>query len=236
MTHYDILPPEQLALLPKLSPTGALGYTLYGGTAVALQIGHRESIDFDFFTDKPLDEKRLVASMPLLKDATTTQREADTWTMMVRPDGMDRVVKLSFFGGLGFGRVGSPTLTGRGELAVASLDDLMGHKLKVLLQRVEAKDYQDISAMLVAGQSLERGLGAAKALFDNFPPAEAVRTMTYFDGGDLARLTARDRQTLTRAAGAVGHPIDMPILSRSLAGPPPAGQGGMPPPDHDRGR
>ena len=47
MTRYDILPKTQLAVLPELSPTRYAGFTLYGGTAIALQIGHRESIDFD---------------------------------------------------------------------------------------------------------------------------------------------------------------------------------------------
>jgi hypothetical protein len=48
-------------------------------------------------------------------------------------------VKVSFFGGLGFGRVGKPVATEGKELIPASLDDLMGHELKVLLQRIEAR-------------------------------------------------------------------------------------------------
>ena len=50
-------------------------------------------------------------------------------------------------------------------MQVASLDDLMAHKLKVILQRPEKKDYLDIAAMLVAGVALERGLAAAHQLF-----------------------------------------------------------------------
>lgn len=228
MTHYDILPPEQKALLPRLGPTRRLGYTLYGGTAIALQLGHRESVDFDFFTHRPLDVDRLERAMPVLGTARTTQRETNTWTMIVRPEGADADVKVSFFGGLGFGRVGDPGLTSGKELALASLDDLMGHKLKVLLQRVEAKDYQDIAAMLKAGQSLERGLGAAQAMFSAFPPAEALRAMTYFEGGDLERVERADRDLLVKAVNQVGAVAEMPILSRELGGPPPPG-GGMPP-------
>jgi len=228
MTHYDILPPEQMALLPRLGPTRRLGYTLYGGTAIALQLGHRESVDFDFFTHRTLDEDQLKQAMPILSTARTTQREPETWTMIVRPDGADADVKVSFFGGLGFGRVGNPELTSGKELALASLDDLMGHKLKVLLQRVEAKDYLDIAAMLKAGQSLERGLGAAQAMFSAFPPAEALRTLTYFEGGDLERVGRAERDVLVRAVNQVGAAIAMPILSTEISGPPPPG-GGMPP-------
>lgn len=32
-----------------------LGFALYGGTAIALRLGHRTSVDFDFFNDRPLD-------------------------------------------------------------------------------------------------------------------------------------------------------------------------------------
>jgi hypothetical protein len=42
-THMEILPPAQ-----------RLGFVLYGGTAIALRLGHRSSVDFDFFTADPL--------------------------------------------------------------------------------------------------------------------------------------------------------------------------------------
>lgn len=44
----EILPPSQLKLWPLLSQIPK-NFILYEGTAVALQLGHRESIDFDFF-------------------------------------------------------------------------------------------------------------------------------------------------------------------------------------------
>lgn len=71
---------------------------------------------------------------------------------------------MSFFGAVGFGRVGEPELTEDGVLQVASLDDLMATKVKVILQRIEAKDYQDIAALLKAKVSLTKGLAAARAL------------------------------------------------------------------------
>jgi hypothetical protein len=53
--HREILPPAQQRLWPMLRPTAALGLVLYGGTAIALRLGHRVSVDFDFFTDRSLD-------------------------------------------------------------------------------------------------------------------------------------------------------------------------------------
>lgn len=216
MTHYDILPAEQKAVLPQLKPTRRNGFVLYGGTAIALQLGHRESVDFDFFSDKELDEEQLRKSIPLLESAETTQRGPNTWSMNVRPDQDGRAVKLSFFGGLNFGRVGKPIPTAAQELTMASLDDLLGHKLKVLFDRVEAKDYMDIAAMLRNGQKLEHGLGAASALFKDFPAGDAVRALTYFEGGDLGRLGSNDRDTLVDHAAKVTQTTQTKVLSVKL--------------------
>ena len=51
----EVLPPAQQLLWPKLGKTAELGFTLYEGTAIALRLGHRASVDFDFFSDKPLN-------------------------------------------------------------------------------------------------------------------------------------------------------------------------------------
>lgn len=52
----DVLPPAQQAIWPELRPAPGLGYCLYGGTAIALRLGHRFSIDFDFFSARPLPD------------------------------------------------------------------------------------------------------------------------------------------------------------------------------------
>ena len=218
MTRYDILPPGQRALLPSLRPLRDLGLVLYGGTAIAMRLGHRQSVDFDFFTDGRHDRRRWLESAPALAWAEVLQDEADAWTVLADPGASaGGPVKLSFFSGLGFGRVGVPSNSDGGELRLASLDDLMGHKLKVLLQRVEAKDYQDIAAMIRNGQPLARGVGAAMALFPGFPVPEALRTLTYFKEGDLSRLNVADREILVRSGREFDQAVPMPILSRSLA-------------------
>jgi hypothetical protein len=53
-THMEILPPAQRLVWPDLAAAHRLGFVLYGGTAIALRLGHRSSVDFDFFTADPL--------------------------------------------------------------------------------------------------------------------------------------------------------------------------------------
>ena len=53
MMHAEVLPSEQQALLRQLGPTAtARGFYLIGGTAVAIQLGHRQSVDFDWCTEE----------------------------------------------------------------------------------------------------------------------------------------------------------------------------------------
>jgi hypothetical protein len=49
--HRDILSENQIRLLPLIK-TYSTDFGLVGGTAIALHLGHRRSIDFDLFTDK----------------------------------------------------------------------------------------------------------------------------------------------------------------------------------------
>lgn len=210
--RFQRLPRAQRRLWAELGPSIALGFVLYGGTAVSLHLGHRRSLDFDFFTDRPLDAAAIRSAFGFAGTARTLQRAKDT--LVVLTSG----VKLSFFGGMRFGRVGDPHLTTDGVAEVASLEDLMAHKLKVILQRAEKKDYRDIAAMLRAGNSLSRGLAAARLFFGTaFQPAESLKALTYFKDGDLARLSRDDRHTLIAAAAAVGDLPAVALRSRRLA-------------------
>ncbi|MBI5141191.1 MAG: nucleotidyl transferase AbiEii/AbiGii toxin family protein [Nitrospirae bacterium] len=217
--RMETLPPAQQRLWPALRPAQELGFVLYGGTAIALRLGHRASVDFDFFTDRPLDRKAMKAAFPFLARATVLQEQPETLTVLVAgSDDRREHVKVSFFGTVGFGRIGEPELTEDGILQVASLDDLMATKVKVILQRIEAKDYQDIAAMIKANVSLAKGLASARALFgQDFQPSEGLKAMVYFKGGDLHALSHAERQTLIQAASAVRDLPSAHIASHALS-------------------
>jgi len=213
-----ILPPAQQQLWPELRATATLGFALYGGTAVALRLGHRASVDFDFFSEKPLDREAIQAAFPFVARSTTLQDERNTLSVLAPFSDAERShVKVSFFGTIGFGRVGQPDYTADRVLQVASLDDLMASKVKVVLQRAEAKDYCDIAAMLRAGVSLPRGLAAARAIFGpNFQPSESLKALVYFKDGDLHTLSVDEKNTLVTAVSAVRELPEVAILSKQL--------------------
>ncbi len=213
-----ILPPAQQGLWPQLRPAAELGFALYGGTAIALRLGHRASVDFDFFSEQALDRNAIHAAFPFVAISTVLQDQQNTFTVNVPCGNAEREhVKVSFFGTIGFGRVGEPEITEDGVLQVASLDDLMATKLKVILQRAEAKDYRDIAAMVGAGVSLAKGLAAARTLYGiNFQPSESLKAMVYFDDGDLQTLSKGERTCLIQAASEVRDLPDVQILAHRL--------------------
>jgi hypothetical protein len=215
------LPLAQQRLWPQLHNAPNLGLTLYRGTAVALRLGHRNSVDFDFFSEKPLDREAIKAAFAFVARSTTLQDQDNTWTLLVPCGGLEKErVKVSFFGTIAFGRVGEPDFSDDGVLQVASFDDLMATKVKVVLQRAEAKDYHDVAAMVNADVSLPRGLASARVMFGpNFQPSESLKALVYFNDGDLKTLTAAEKTTLVDAVKAVRDLPALALRSTSLSGP-----------------
>lgn len=196
MPNLDILPEEQRRLWSNLGVfSQEMKFVLYGGTAVALQLGHRSSVDFDFFSSLEFKNQDVFDKLSFLNVAAVEQNEKNTFTVKT-----DTGVKLSFLGGISLGRVGTPRTADSNFLQVASLDDLMALKLAVITKRAQYKDYLDISVMVQNGISLAKGLASAKAMYSvSFQPAIALKALTYFQDGDLNRLKRRDREILLNA-------------------------------------
>jgi hypothetical protein len=171
------------------------------------------SIDFDFFKPAPLEKRQIEASFQFVRSARTIQEDENTLVMSVlMPSGP---VKVSFFGGLTLSRVNDPIRTRDLVLLVASLEDLLATKLKAILDRAEAKDYRDISAMLSAGVSLERALGAF-AMNYRRDPALALKALSFFKDGDLPSLPKADQNLLRAARDRVSDVPEMRLLEGLL--------------------
>ena len=212
---FSILPAAQREIWAGLPPAQQVGFVLYGGTAIALHLGHRESLDFDFFRSEPLDKDQIRAAFGFVSGAAILQDMPDTLVVLAKmPSGL---VKVSFFGGIGFGRVKDPLQTRDDALLVASLDDLMATKLKATLDRAEAKDYRDIAEMISAGVSLASGLSAFRQMFDG-EPAQVLRALGYFEDGDLPTLDKADRNVLCNARDRIGKLPEVHLKPGSLTG------------------
>lgn len=211
----NILRAPQRAVWRELKATPKQ-FVLYGGTALALRLGHRVSEDLDFFTNASFKPKDLLEGIPYLQGGKVTLLRENTLTCVLDRNGL---VPVSFFGGLGLNRVSNPDTARDNGVRVASLLDVAGCKMAVVQKRAEAKDYLDIAAVLENGLSLTKALAAAKAIYgDQFEPSTTLRALSYFADGDLPKLPRSVQNALKSAAKGVKLD-ELPVLTgrRDLA-------------------
>ncbi len=177
-------------------------FVLYGGTAIALHLGHRQSVDYDFFGDRPFEPARLAARIPFLTGATVTQQEPNTLSVTIDRGGP---VQVSFFGLPDIARLRPPHIAPDNGLRVASLLDLAGTKAAVVQQRAEAKDYLDIYALFEDGRvDLPAALAGARAIYGpKFNPQITLKALSFFGDGNLGLLPRAVQDRLARAAREV---------------------------------
>lgn len=140
--HYDILDESRRALLPLLAVLKGRFY-LAGGTALALQIGHRDSIDFDFFRGQSIDTVALFDELMQFLPGHTilkTQEEKDTLSLVV-----DDSIRLSF---MTYAYPLLEPLVQEEYLALASIPDIACMKLSAITGRAVEKDYVDLYFIL----------------------------------------------------------------------------------------
>jgi len=199
--HLEVLPAAQRRLWGDLSAV-PVEFVLYGGTALALHLGHRNSVDFDFFGSAGLNLPRLEAVIPFLAGAKIIQRAENTLTALVDRGG---TIKVSFFGVPKLPRLAPAHVARDNHLQVASLLDLAGTKASVVQLRAEAKDYLDIDALMRLGKiGLPTALVAAQKLYGpTFNPEITLKALSYFGDGNLRNLSEDIKDRLAAAARAV---------------------------------
>jgi hypothetical protein len=205
--RLDILPLPQRTLWRELDGTPDY-FTLYGGTALALRLGHRQSVFFDFFAGTPFDPATLAREIPYLAGAEQVQVVGHTLTCRVERGGP---VLVSFFGNLGLGEVAPREIAEGSKVHVASLLDVAGTKALTVQQRAQARDYVDIDAIMRHGVDLPRVLAAGAAVYGrSFNPLLTLKALSYFD--DVRSLPADVRERLRTAVRAV-DPANLPVLT-----------------------
>jgi hypothetical protein len=196
----DILPPAQRAIWNRLSEIPP-NFVLYGGTAIALRLGHRSSVDFDFFSYKRFNPDELFQSIPFLSNGVIKQNLSSTLTVHVQEKKTGEKVKLSFFG-VELNQVSSPSVVRGNDLKVASIRDLLGMKCATVYQRADKKDYCDIDAILLSGVSLYVGLATAQAIYGaSYAPLSTLKALSFTE--DIAGISGPVAMRLKEAANAI---------------------------------
>ena len=108
---------------------------LAGGTALALHLGHRVSIDLDFFNEVDFDSREIVTRLKTLGVYESQQQTEKTI------NGIFNSVKFSYF--YYPYKLISPTIEFK-EIALASTEDIAAMKLVAITDRGTKKDYIDL--------------------------------------------------------------------------------------------
>lgn len=169
------LPEQVRRILPAdtaktwLSLASHLPNALYlgGGTAVAVHLGHRESRDLDFFFHRPVDLEALRALFDDLGPFAVSHESAGTLK------GLFGSTKIEVFDASGLRQLAKSTSVA--GINVASLQDLMAMKIKVMAERGEMRDYFDVKAIdEEGGISVEEGIELYTARYAVNPNGDQI--------------------------------------------------------------
>jgi nucleotidyltransferase AbiEii toxin of type IV toxin-antitoxin system len=182
--HGEVLTERQRKVLRLLGPiTAAEGFYLAGGTAIALHLGHRRSVDLDWFLESRLPDPLRLSEE--IQDAgipfVTGQISAGTLY------GTVYGVRASF---LEFRyRMLDPLVTWQDfGCRLAGLRDLACMKLSAIAQRGSKKDFVDLFALGHDGFSLADMLEWYRAKFNVEDTGHVLYALTYFDDADAERM------------------------------------------------
>lgn len=174
----SVLSESAQATLAVLGKSGLFGDAyLAGGSALALYLGHRYSIDFDFFTPNAFDPKMLSAAIsrvgPFIEDVAKG----------ISLIGTFQEVKMSCF------RYEYPLIeptTRLFEIDIAHPHDIAAMKLVAIGDRGTRKDYVDLYALVQHGISIDDMFEYYDAKYKLFDANRytLIKSLVYFDEAD----------------------------------------------------
>ena len=173
--HTEILSaPQQSALAVLSQPPELRDFYLAGGTALAVHMGHRASVDFDFFREESFEPQWLLEQLPAPPRITVLQEARDTLTVEFRR------VKTSFFA-YRHGLI-RPLETGTLPVPLASLPDIAAMKLAAIAGRGSRKDFVDIYFISRQCFPLKEAFTYLQAKFTDqeYDLYHILRSLTYF--------------------------------------------------------
>ena len=171
---YDILDKKRIEILPLLKKFKEEFY-LAGGTSLALQMGHRDSVDFDFFKYDDINVYELFERIKEVfhdHKVLKIQEEKNTLTVLI-----DETIKLSFFS------YKYKLLKDRVDeefLSLSSIEDIACMKLSAVLSRATNKDYIDLY-YIFKEHDLKNILSLCKEKFPDVDTNLILKSLVYFD-------------------------------------------------------
>lgn len=176
MLQLRTILPDTLELLKCLSSQPELsGMRLVGGTSLALQYGHRQSIDLDFFGHQPVSNEDILAMLKRVGDCQVLRTTSNVQQVVV--DG----VKVDVVNYSCYDWIDAPVL--EDDIVLASPKDIAALKVNAIEGRGTRKDFVDVYVLL-QHYSLEQILEFYKQKYPEYSIFRALMSLTYFDDAE----------------------------------------------------
>lgn len=173
----QVITKKAKSLLVALAASGIVDeFYLAGGTALALQYGHRRSVDFDWFSQKDFDTGKLKGKLSGLGELAVTGEEEGTLNISVNK------IKLSFFR---YPYKNLFPLISYDGVRLADARDIACMKLSAIAGRGTKKDFIDLY-FLLQDYDLEqiRGWFDKKYRVLDYSHLHILKSLTYFKDAD----------------------------------------------------
>ena len=174
MTHPEVLSKKQQELLKKLKAFASGGY-LAGGTALALQLGHRTSLDFDFYTDKHFDTEIILANLQSNFDHVKVESVAKD-TLIAEIDG----VSFSLFY---YPYKLIKPLIDFETVRLASIEDVLAMKMVAIAMRGKRRDFID-AYYLLKKFGLDKIMELTLKKYPSYQPMIVLKGLIYFKNAE----------------------------------------------------
>lgn len=176
MLHLQTVLPDTLELLKRITAQPEMqGMRLVGGTSLALQYGHRQSVDLDFFGKLTVSQDDIMSMMEQMGPCCLRNRTNNILQLIVNGVMVD-VVDYSRYPW-----IDAPVCFE--GLTLASPKDIAAMKINAIEGRGSLKDFIDIY-LLLQHYSLDELLSFYSQKYPNYSIFRALLSLTYFDDAE----------------------------------------------------
>lgn len=158
-------------------------FYLAGGTSLALHLGHRHSVDLDWFTGERMADPMRLAQDIRQKEIPLVTGQIERGTLYGTVSG----VRVSFLE-YQYPRLKPLVSWPESGCLIASVEDLACMKLSALTQRGAKKDFVDIYALGLRYKPLQEILRLYQQKYSVEDVTHVLYGLTYFDDADKERM------------------------------------------------
>ena len=179
MLHYETVDEGTLGLLKQLQSLSILSeMRLVGGTSLALQIGHRKSIDIDLFGNLSAEYENLIDELKTIGEVVPLKNSKNIHSLLINNIKVD-IVNYEY-----------EWLTNKittENIQLATIEDIAAMKLNAIIGRGSKKDFIDLFFIL-KNYSLATIMEFYTKKYNDGSAFLVLKSLTYFEDADMEEM------------------------------------------------